>query len=68
VHRAFHEALIDGCASAWTLQLCRLLYDKSERSRNLAKQKTRDRGRDVDAEHRTEPTEILLAGGHVGDD
>ncbi|HSW27378.1 MAG TPA: FCD domain-containing protein [Burkholderiaceae bacterium] len=89
VHRAFHEALIDGCASAWTLHLCRLLYDKSERYRNLAKQQTRDRGRDINAEHRglmdaamsrdvdlacrlqaehfTETTEIILAGGLVGD-
>ena len=50
-HRSFHEALIDGCASPWTVQLCRLLYDKSERYRNLAKHKTRDRGRDVAAEH-----------------
>lgn len=88
-HRTFHEALIDGCASEWTMRLCRLLYDKSERYRNLAKQKTRDRGRDIAAEHRvlmdaamsrdadtacrlvgehfTETTEIILAGGLVGD-
>jgi GntR family carbon starvation induced transcriptional regulator len=52
VHRRFHEALMDGCASAWTVRLCRLLYDKSERYRNLAKHRTRDKGRDVDAEHR----------------
>lgn len=51
-HRSFHEALIDGCASPWTVQLCRLLYDKSERYRNLAKQKMRGRSRDVDLEHR----------------
>ncbi|MBI5721676.1 MAG: FCD domain-containing protein [Burkholderiales bacterium] len=51
-HRSFHEALLDGCASPWTMQLCRLLYDKSERYRNLAKQRMRDRCRDVDAEHR----------------
>jgi GntR family carbon starvation induced transcriptional regulator len=90
VHRAFHDALIDGCGSAWTMRLCRLLYDKSERYRNLAKQTTRDRGRDIAAEHRglmdaamardadgacrllgehfTETTEIILAGGLVGDE
>jgi GntR family transcriptional regulator, carbon starvation induced regulator len=90
VHRAFHEALIDGCGSAWTMRLCRLLYDKSERYRNLAKQTTRDRGRDIGTEHRalmdaamardaeaacrllgahfTETTEIILAGGLVGDE
>lgn len=52
VHRRFHEALIDGCGSAWTLRLCRLLYDKSERYRNLAQLSTRDRPRDIGAEHR----------------
>lgn len=89
-HRSFHEALIDGCASLWTVQLCRLLYDKSERYRNLAKQKSRDRRRDVANEHRAlmdaamarvadeacrllgehfaETTEIILAGGLVGDE
>ncbi|CAM5786673.1 GntR family transcriptional regulator [Ottowia pentelensis] len=51
-HRAFHEALVDGCASPWTLRLCGLLYDKSERYRNLAKSSTHERGRDVDGEHR----------------
>jgi GntR family carbon starvation induced transcriptional regulator len=89
LHRAFHEALIDGCRSPWTMRLCRLLYDKSERYRNLAKRTTRDRGRDVAGEHRglmdaamardadaackllgehfAETTEIILAGGLVGD-
>jgi DNA-binding GntR family transcriptional regulator len=89
-HRGFHEALIGGCGSAWTVRLCRLLYDKSERYRNLAKQRTRERGRDVDAEHRAlldaamardadaacrhlevhfkQTTEIILAGGLVGDE
>lgn len=89
-HRSFHEALVDGCASPWTVQLCRLLYDKSERYRNLAKRKTRERSRDVNDEHRAlmdaamardadtacrllgehfaETTEIILAGGLVGDE
>lgn len=53
VHRSFHETLVGGCGSPWTLQLCSLLFDKSERYRNLAKQTTHERGRDVAAEHRT---------------
>lgn len=52
-HQQFHEALIAGCRSAWTLRLCRLLYEKSERYRNLSAQRTRSGGRDVAAEHRT---------------
>lgn len=52
VHRAFHEALIEGCGSPWTMQLCRLLYDKSERYRNLSKQYSGNRGRDSSSEHR----------------
>lgn len=52
-HRRFHEALIEGCGSNWTRQVCRLLYDKSERYRNLAKRQTRNLGRDIEAEHRT---------------
>lgn len=52
VHRGFHESLIGGCASAWTIRLCRLLYDKSERYRNLAKSRTRDRARNGEVEHR----------------
>jgi DNA-binding GntR family transcriptional regulator len=89
-HRRFHEALIDACASPWMVHLCRLLYDKSERYRNLAKHETRDKGRDVDTEHRAlmdaamardaeracrllgehfvETTQIILAGGLVGDE
>jgi DNA-binding GntR family transcriptional regulator len=89
-HRGFHEALIGGCGSPWTVRLCQLLYDKSERYRNLAKQRTRERGRDVGSEHRalleatmardadgacrllethfTQTTQIILAGGLVGDE
>ena len=89
VHRAFHEALVDGCGSPWTIQLCRLLFDKSERYRNLAKQRAGAQGRDAGTEHRAlmdaamardpeaacqllgahfaETTEIILAGGLVGD-
>jgi len=36
-HQAFHEALLAGCASPWIRTMCRLLYDKSERYRCLAR-------------------------------
>jgi GntR family transcriptional regulator, carbon starvation induced regulator len=52
VHRQFHEALIAGCGSAWTLRLCRLLYDKSERYRNIADRATQPKDRDTVVEHR----------------
>jgi DNA-binding GntR family transcriptional regulator len=51
-HRQFHEALVMGCGSPWTLRLCRLLYDKSERYRNLSAVEGKERGRDVTAEHK----------------
>lgn len=51
-HRQFHEALLQGCRSAWTLRLCGLLHDKSERYRNLAEQGTHPENRDVSTEHR----------------
>jgi GntR family transcriptional regulator, carbon starvation induced regulator len=51
-HRQFHEALIMGCGSLWTLRLCRLLYDKSERYRNLSAVEGKERGRDVTKEHK----------------
>jgi DNA-binding GntR family transcriptional regulator len=40
-HRHFHESLIAGCRSPSLTRLCRELYDKSERYRNLAERKTR---------------------------
>lgn len=52
VHRQFHEALISGCSSPWLLRLCRLLYDQSERYRNLAEQFTTEKNRDAATEHR----------------
>lgn len=51
-HRQFHEALIKGCGSPWTLRLCRLLFDKSERYRNLSAVEGKERGRDVTKEHK----------------
>ena len=52
VHRQFHETLVAGCASPWTLRLCRLLHDQSERYRNLAEQYTSEKNRDAPKEHR----------------
>jgi GntR family transcriptional regulator, carbon starvation induced regulator len=52
VHRQFHEALVAGCESPWTMRLCRLLFDKSERYRNLAEHHTVPRARDPITEHR----------------
>jgi len=51
-HRQFHEALTGGCGSLWTQRLCRLLYDKSERYRNLSAAEGKQRGRDVTNEHK----------------
>ncbi|MFM2059557.1 MAG: hypothetical protein RLY71_3942, partial [Pseudomonadota bacterium] len=51
-HRQFHEALTKGCGSPWTLRLCKLLYDKSERYRNLSAVEGKERGRNVTDEHK----------------
>jgi GntR family carbon starvation induced transcriptional regulator len=59
-HRQFHEALLAGCGSPWTLRLCRLLYDQTERYRNLSVQGGQERGRDLGKEHR-ELMEAALA-------
>ena len=42
-HRQFHESLVAQCGSPWLLRLCAMLYDKSERYRNLAERTTRRR-------------------------
>lgn len=52
-HRQFHMALLKGCASPWLMQLCGLLYDKSERYRNLAEPYTSVKNRDALSEHRS---------------
>jgi DNA-binding GntR family transcriptional regulator len=51
-HRQFHESLVAQCGSPWLLRLCVMLYDKSERYRNLAERSTRPEERDTAAEHR----------------
>jgi len=52
-HRQFHEALVSGCGSPWLVRLCRLLYDKSERYRNVAERHTSSESRDTFDEHKT---------------
>jgi GntR family transcriptional regulator, carbon starvation induced regulator len=55
LHRQFHAALVDGSGSRWLSYLCALLYDRSERYRNLAGMaagKLKPARRDVMAEHK----------------
>ncbi len=51
-HQQFHDALVSGCGSTWLLRLCRLLYDKSERYRNVAERHTQPLARDTVNEHK----------------
>jgi GntR family transcriptional regulator, carbon starvation induced regulator len=51
-HRQFHESLVAQCGSPWLLRLCGMLYDKSERYRNLAERSTSPAERDTANEHR----------------
>ena len=51
-HRRFHESLVSQCGSAWLLRLCSMLYDKSERYRNLAEEHTKPGSRDTVDEHK----------------
>lgn len=52
VHRQFHESLLAGCGSPWLLRLTSLLFDKSERYRNLAEFRTDSGVRNVSVEHK----------------
>lgn len=51
-HRQFHSSLAQGCGSAWTVKLCSMLYDQTERYRNLSGKAREAAKRDVLAEHR----------------
>ena len=51
-HRQFHESLLAGCKSPWLMRITRLLFDKSERYRNLAGNNTQPNQRDIAAEHK----------------
>lgn len=51
-HRLFHEAMVAGASSAWLTRLSRLLYDQSERYRNLAEIRTSPHERDSLQEHK----------------
>lgn len=50
-HRKFHESLLAGSDSPWLLRMCRLLFDQSERYRNLAGRLTTVKDRSPD-EHK----------------
>jgi len=59
-HRQFHFALIEGCRSAWTMRLCAMLFDQTERYRNLSGKARDGARRDVLKEHR-DITDAVLA-------
>jgi DNA-binding GntR family transcriptional regulator len=61
-HRAFHDALIGACRSAWLLKFAGMLTDQLERYRYLRLIRTPPKfvGRDLDGEHR-ELLEAALA-------
>jgi DNA-binding GntR family transcriptional regulator len=61
-HRAFHDALIGACRSAWLLKFAAMLTDQLERYRYLRLIRTPPKvfARDLDAEHR-ELLEAALA-------
>lgn len=73
-HRRFHASLIAQCGSPWLLRLCEMLYDKSERYRNLAEGRTKPGSRDTKNEHkalmeavamdRDADTSVRLLGEH----
>lgn len=52
LHRQFHETLLAGCGSRRLIDICRALYEKSERYRRLAEDYTEPRQRDLLTEHR----------------
>lgn len=59
-HRQFHFSLIQGCGSPWTMKLCAMLYDQTERYRNLSGKVPDGAQRDVLREHR-EIADAVLA-------
>lgn len=63
LNTAFHERLVAGCNSPWTLRVLRLLAQQSERYRRFAITRV-PAGRDVHAEHR-EIYESVVAGNEL---
>lgn len=51
-HKTFHASLVSGCKSPWLLRITDLLYDKSERYRNLAEFSPDSGTRDPASEHK----------------
>ena len=60
LHQQFHETLLAGCGSRRLIDICRALYEKSERYRSLAEDYTERTQRDPLTEHR-ELMEAALA-------
>lgn len=58
-HRQFHFALLEGCRSAWTMRLCSMLFDQTERYRNLSGKARAGAKRDVLKEHRALADAVL---------
>lgn len=58
-HRQFHFALLEGCGSPWTMRLCAMLYDQTERYRNLSGKARAGAKRDVPKEHRALADAVL---------
>ena len=61
-HRAFHHALVAGCASPWLLRLHAQLVDQSERYRQIRILHHQEQGaqvRDVNAEHQAVMDAVL---------
>ena len=52
LHRQFHETLLGGCGSRRLIDICRALYEKSERYRSLAEDYTEPTQRDALTDHR----------------
>lgn len=52
LHQQFHESLLAACGSPWLLSLCNLLFEQSERYRNLSFDATAPNMRNAIDEHR----------------
>lgn len=52
-HAEFHRALVSGCTNPWLLKMHQMLYEQTERYRQLAAPLVGHSKRDVDSEHQT---------------
>ena len=58
-HAEFHRALASGCPNPWLLKMHQMLYEHTERYRQLAAPLRSHSNRDVAAEHQTLLNEVL---------